>query len=224
MSERAGESWKARESRLEMEAERKAWLAENTVAALYVETGGVYYGLDGVDPWDETRDARLYDGPHPVIAHPPCNKWSPLAYINQRRLPGYKLGDDGGCFKAALDAVNKWGGVLEHPANSVAWRHFQLDKPERGFWRGLFGSYVTEVDQGVYGHRARKRTWIYVIAPQLPPDLDWREAQSSAIVSGFLHHKGTDESRRVRPAEASRTPDAFRDVLIEIARGAVRYE
>jgi len=30
------------------------------VAALYVENGGCYYGLPGVDPWNETRDARLY--------------------------------------------------------------------------------------------------------------------------------------------------------------------
>ena len=42
------------------------------VAALYVEKGGVYYGLPGVDPWDEERDARLYDGPWRVVAHPPC--------------------------------------------------------------------------------------------------------------------------------------------------------
>src|SRR5690242_17269022 len=29
-----------------------------TVAALYVEKGGVYYGIEDVDPWDEERDAR----------------------------------------------------------------------------------------------------------------------------------------------------------------------
>lgn len=131
------------------------------VAALYVETNGVYFGLAGVDPWDEARDARLYVGPHPVVAHPPCNKWSPLAYINQQRIPGYRFGDDGGCFEAALRAVRGYGGVLEHPANSGAWRHFGLDKPIRGAWmqRSLnVGSYVTEIDQGTYGHRARKRT------------------------------------------------------------------
>ncbi|MGZ2449608.1 hypothetical protein ACVIRO_002362 [Rhizobium ruizarguesonis] len=33
------------------------------IAALYVETGGGYFGLEGVDPWDETRDARKYAGP-----------------------------------------------------------------------------------------------------------------------------------------------------------------
>jgi len=41
------------------------------IAALYVQTGGSYYGLSDVDPWGEARDARLYAGPHPVVAHPP---------------------------------------------------------------------------------------------------------------------------------------------------------
>jgi len=194
------------------------------IAALYVEKNGVYYGLPDVDPWDEERDARLYAGPWPVVAHPPCPKWSPLAYINRRRLPGYEIGDDGGCFEAALDAVNTYGGVLEHPAYSLAWKHYELEKPQRGLWRGLFGSYTTEVDQGAYGHRARKRTWLYVVAPHVPPQLDWREASSTVIVSGFLHGSGADESRRVRPKEASRTPLAFRDLLLAIARESIRAE
>ncbi len=195
-----------------------------TVAALYVDPDGVYSGLEGVEVWDEARDARLYAGPWPVVAHPPCNKWSPLAYINQRRIPGYRLGDDGGCFAAALEAVRRYGGVLEHPAQSVAWRHFGLDRPERGIWRGWFGSYVTEVDQGAYGHRARKRTWLYVVAPNVPAPLDWTVAERDAIVSGFTHQpKGAHvavEHRRVRPKEANATPPAFRDVLLEMARQA----
>ena len=36
------------------------------IAALFVETGGCYFGLPDVDPWDEARDARLYAGPHPA--------------------------------------------------------------------------------------------------------------------------------------------------------------
>ena len=42
------------------------------IAALFVHKGGAYFGLPDVDPWDEARDARLYPGPHPVVAHPPC--------------------------------------------------------------------------------------------------------------------------------------------------------
>jgi hypothetical protein len=195
----------------------------NRVAALYVERNGVYWNLPGVDPWDEERDARLYAGPYPVVAHPPCNKWSPLAYINQRRIPGYRLGDDGGCFAAALGKVRLWGGILEHPAESLAWSHYKLTRPRRGCWSmpDEYGARVTEVDQGAYGHRARKRTWLYAAVDD-PQPLDWREAEANAIVSGFTHQQKGEhvacEHRRVRPAEASRTPIAFRDVLLDMAR------
>src|SRR5437868_3442084 len=134
------------------------------VAALYVETGGVYYGLPDVDPWDEERDARLYDGPWPVIAHPPCARWSAMAWLNQA-LHGYRIGADGGAFAAALAAVRKYGGVLEHPAYSIAWREFGLPRPGRHGWTSalLDEGWVTEVDQATYGHRARKRTWLYYV-------------------------------------------------------------
>lgn len=190
-----------------------------TVAALFVEKGGVYFGVPDVEPWDEARDARTYAGPWPVVAHPPCNKWSPLAFINRRRLPDYEIGDDGGCFAAALAAVRQFGGVLEHPAQSLAWKAFGLPKPQRGSWQRTLDDdgWVTEVDQGTYGHRARKRTWLYFVGDD-PPALDWTPSTSEVVVSGFLHHAGTNESRRVRPAEASRTPTAFRDVLIRAAQ------
>ena len=45
------------------------------IAALYVEEDGPYSQIDGVDAWGVTRDARQYDGPYPVIAHPPCKRW-----------------------------------------------------------------------------------------------------------------------------------------------------
>lgn len=98
------------------------------IAALYVEKGGVYYGLPDVDPWDEERDARLYDERFPVVAHPPCNRWSTLAAQVETRY-GYKQGEDGGCFEAALRAVQRCGGVIEHPAHSSAWSHFGLPRP-----------------------------------------------------------------------------------------------
>jgi hypothetical protein len=45
------------------------------ISALYVEAGGGYFGLPGVDAWDESRDARQYSGSNPVVAHPPCQRW-----------------------------------------------------------------------------------------------------------------------------------------------------
>lgn len=106
------------------------------IAALYVETNGCYFGLAGVDPWDEARDARTYAGPHPVVAHPPCQRWGKMWFGQPLHISrgGAKkaLGDDGGCFAAALAAVRKFCGILEHPEHSHAWRHFGFNKPSRG--------------------------------------------------------------------------------------------
>lgn len=132
-----------------------------TIAALYVDANGPYSECDDVDLWDESRDARKYDGPWRVIAHPPCSRWCMLASVNQKRW-GARIGDDGGTFAAALASVRKWGGVLEHPAYSLAWPAFGLPRPIRGTWSSSFWDkgWVTEVSQSAYGHPARKRTWL----------------------------------------------------------------
>ena len=104
------------------------------IAALYVAKNGPYFGLNGVDPWDEDRDARTYTGPHPVVAHPPCQRWGKFAAgspLNISRGIVETPGDDGGCFANALRAVRHYGGVIEHPENSRAWETFGLAKPPR---------------------------------------------------------------------------------------------
>jgi hypothetical protein len=107
------------------------------IAALYVEPGGAYYGLPGVDPWDQARDARLYAGPWPVVAHPPCERWGRFWHGSPRNPHQFKLGDDGGCFALALAAVRRFGGVLEHPADSHAFKAFGLNVPPRSGGGGL---------------------------------------------------------------------------------------
>lgn len=99
------------------------------IAALFVETNGAYFNLPDVDPWDERRDARLYAGPHPVVAHPPCSRWCRLAGLVEARW-GHKRGDDGGCFASALESVRRYGGVLEHPAFTDAFVAYGIPPPE----------------------------------------------------------------------------------------------
>src|SRR4051812_28296119 len=133
-----------------------------TIAALYVQTNGCYSGLDGVDVWGIERDARRYNGPHPVVAHPPCERWGRFWHGSTRKPHQYKMGDDGGCFEAALNAVRTYGGVLEHPADSNAWRHFGIAPPMRGCGWMSAGDrgYTCYVEQGHYGHFSRKPTWL----------------------------------------------------------------
>lgn len=149
-----------------------------TVAALYVTRAGAYFGLPDVDPWDEARDARLYDGPHPVVAHPPCQRWGRFWHGSTRKPHQYKLGDDAGCFAAALASVRRWGGVLEHPADSKAWGAFCLSTPPRdgGWIRAdwpLNAGWTCYVEQGFYGHDSRKPTWLYAAGVSDLPELRW---------------------------------------------------
>lgn len=206
------------------------------IAALFVEKDGCYFGLDNVDPWDEARDARSYPGPHPVVAHPPCQRWGKL-WAGQplwiKRTGERKtLGDDGGCFKAALTAVRRWGGVIEHPWGSRAWPHFGLAMPERsGGWimADFLGGWTCCVEQGEYGHYARKPTLLYVHGTDDLPSLRWgyRHAKlDPAVVArmGLERAKrlgevgarggGTDSSPRIG------TPAPFRDLLISMAESA----
>jgi hypothetical protein len=188
------------------------------IAALYVQTNGIYYGLEHVDPWDEHRDARLYAGPHPVVAHPPCSSWCMLAPVNEKRW-GSKIGHDGGCFEAALNAVRTYGGILEHPAYTLAWKAHELHRPVRGHWRRSLwdDGWVTEVSQSAYGHPARKRTWLYYVGANLPPAMDWRDLDGKGVVGAGIHSGQSAGRPRVDGHAASATPIPFRDALIECA-------
>lgn len=189
-----------------------------TVAALFVATRGCYFGLPDVDPWDEERDARLYPGPHPAVAHPPCARWSMLAGLVQARW-GHKKGDDGGCFASALASVRAYGGVLEHPAYSAAWKAHSLPRPAKsgGWVQGACGGYSAHVEQGNYGHRARKATWLYAYGTARP-DLLWGPSQSTVWVSYCNNHSSGKVVERMGKRESLATPPAFRDLLLLLAR------
>ena len=191
------------------------------IAALFVQKNGAYFGLPDVDPWDESRDARKYAGPWPVVAHPPCSRWCRLAGLVEARW-GHKKGDDGGCFESALASVRRWGGVLEHPAYSDAFRAFGLPIPKPGGWqKGIDGGWVAYVEQGRYGHVAKKATWLYAYRCCLPAldSRDLRESASRALVSFCGNHTNVFDKRpRVGKARASATTPEFKQILLEMAR------
>lgn len=201
-----------------------------TVAALYVDPAGVYSGIPGVECWGEVRDARRYAGPHPVIAHPPCQRWGRFWHGSPRKPHQFKMGDDGGCFASALASVQKWGGVLEHPADSHAWDAFGIRKPTRGAgWQAAGFGWTCYVEQGHYGHESRKATWLlaYCMPRAILPELDWtrgpqrldpmmveRHGYEYARRKGLVSMIGGKNKTTIRNA----TPPGFRDVLLAIAR------
>lgn len=203
------------------------------IAALFVQTNGCYFNLPGIDPWDEVRDARKYPGPYPAIAHPPCQRWGKM-YFGQplavsKGAIKKKLGDDDGCFESALEFVRRCGGVIEHPKGSHAWKYFNLPIPNtNGGWTepDEFGGRSCCVEQGRYGHYARKPTWLYAVKinfieldwgvsePRLDPKTIERMGLKRAKRLGEVGARGGGKDSPARIA----TPIAFRDLLINMAR------
>ena len=190
------------------------------IAALYVDPSGPYFSRPGVDPWDVSRDAREYAGPYPVVAHPPCGPWGPLSHFCTKQDPALA--------PIAVEQVRKWGGVLEHPAHSRLWKHCDL-WPPGSLFSDKHGGWSIQVDQVRWGHKARKRTWLYVVGISqnqvgaLPPP-----REPTHLVTRFrLGHNGRiqtacDRLPKVSKMERRLTPPDFAEWLITLARLARR--
>lgn len=194
------------------------------VAALFVQHNGIYYNQPNIEPYGlPLRDAKAYNDDHPVIAHPPCQRWGHFATGSFKHKGKYKVGDDGGCFASAIASVRRCGGVLEHPAGSKAWAANGLKAPPvTGGWieAGDGIGFTCCVFQGHYGHPAAKPTWLYAVNCELP-ELTWGKPtmkpqgiSSSAKIRAKREGAMTVLSKKKREA----TPIPFRDVLIQIAR------
>lgn len=200
------------------------------IAALYVIHDGPYVGLEGVDPWDESRDARTYPGPHPVVAHPPCERWGRYWFGGPSVRVRRKLGDDNGCFAAALGSVRSFGGVLEHPEASKAFHHFGLPIPAwRGGWSepDEFGGRSCCVAQGHYGHLARKMTWLYAVGVDFTIPIKWGISIGGLRLDEGFHSKEeraraikTGVGKRLSARQRKLTPEPFKELLLKLARSA----
>lgn len=206
------------------------------IAALFVDPEGPYVGQPGIDAWTEERDARKYAGPFPVVDHSPCDAWGFGA-----RQAG-KVGQDGGCFASGLEALRRWGGVKEHPAGSEAFKHYGLPIPEatRERSRGWtvadeWGGRSCHIDQGAYGHKAQKPTWLYAILP-FYPKLRWQRTWDRPYrIGGDGFHSSLERARakatgkwkpwpQVPEEERHLTPPELRDALVAMARSCIGWQ
>jgi hypothetical protein len=202
------------------------------INALFVETHGPYFELPWIEPWDKERNAMNCQNGAPAVAHPPCERWGrywsggPSAKIRR------KLGDDGGCFAFALWYIRTFGGVLEHPEASHAFKFYGLPIPAKsGGWTesDRYGGRSCCVEQGHYGHPARKATWLYACKTEFP-ELRWGPCEKRLRMDeGFRSKEAAKEARaradfvpvkRLTEFERLATPPEFRDLLIEIAKTA----
>lgn len=180
------------------------------VAVLFARRDSIYHSIPGCDVFDADRDARTFVGGMPVVAHPPCRAWASLRHC-AKPAPGEK-----DLAWWAVEQVQQWGGVLEHPLLSTFWRAAHL--PEPGDFRGRGWTLI--VDQWWFGHRARKRTRLYIcgIAPSELPTMPIRLGEATHTVGLW---SGRDRAT-CRPSIAKReyeaTPPALAHWLVDLAR------
>ena len=180
-------------------------------SALFVRVDSIYKTM-GLDCWDSNRDALTWSGGSTVIAHPPCRTWSRLAPCATKAIPGEKE-----LAPWAVTQVQKWGGVLEHPAGSRLFAHCNL--PDAGDPPDEHGGIVIEVNQWHWGHRARKMTKLYIVGASSIPAMPVRMGKPTHCVT---QGKGVRVGHpkflpRIPDWEREATPPAFAKFLVEIA-------
>ena len=174
------------------------------IAVLFARGDSVYKTFPDCDVWDEQRDARQWGGGAALVAHPPCAQWGRLrAFSND--IPEVKA-----LAPMAVQHVQRYGGVLEHPAGSLLWGPCGLPLP--GHPPDRFGGWTARIRQCDWGHRAEKLTWLYIVGvhpddlPELPPAGEPTHAISS--------RRNLPETSK---AEREHTPVSFARWLVETA-------
>ena len=184
------------------------------VAVLFARADSHYKTLPSVEVYDMERDARTYDGPWPVVAHPPCRGWGRLQHMASPRA------DERNLARLAVAMVREFGGVLEHPAASTLWPAQRLPEPGE---RDGFGGWTLPITQHAWGHRAEKATRLYIVgcAPRDIPDMPLTLGDAPAVcgTSGRRRDGSRNTNRpEISKAEREHTPPDLALWLVELAR------
>lgn len=183
------------------------------IAVLFARRDSFYKSIPFCDVWDIDRDATKWPGGSPVIAHPPCRAWGKLKHFAKPR-PGEKE-----LALWAVEQVRRYGGVLEHPAGSSLWPVAGLPRPGE---KDEHGGWTLPIDQDWWGHRAEKRTKLYIVgcAPIDVPAIPFRLEEPTHVVSPSRRMRlGMPGYRpQLRKAEREHTPPALAVWLCDLAR------
>lgn len=184
------------------------------VAVLFARVDSNYKTLPGCDVFDIERDARTFAGGMPLVAHPPCRAWGRMRQFAKPREDEKELA------RFAVAQIRRWGGVLEHPAESSLWWDQVLPLPGRA--PDEFGGWTMTFDQFHFGHRAEKSTWLY-IAGCHPDDLPPMPQREGSPTHCIRPTKSYPRLPSVTKAEREHTPPALAEWLVEVARRCTKY-
>ena len=178
------------------------------IAVLFARKDSLYKSMPFVDVWDEERDARLWPGGCPIVAHPPCAQWCRLYKFARKDESQKSLAP------LAVSQVRKWGGVLEHPFKSRLWDELKLPLKNQ---RDEYGGYTIAMPQWWFGHVANKATWFYIVGcpPENLPPVTLRLGTPELCVTTSRGNRGTKEMKK---SERTRTYLPMAEWLVEVAR------
>ena len=172
------------------------------VSVLCAARNSMYHTIPAVVVYDKRRDARIFPGGTPIVAHPPCRSWSAFTKHLAKPEPGEKeLG------LWCCDQLRAWGGILEQPAHSGLFAAAGLPMPGQGERDGVWS---LEVWQAWWGYESKKSTWLAFVGVS-PNDV---------ITPMTLHARGRDKRTQqlMSRNQRSATPLLFATWLIDLAR------
>ncbi len=183
-----------------------------SVAVLFAREDSIYYSFSECDVWDKVRDATNYAGSNPIVAHPPCRGWGRMRAFAKPAIGELDLA------RFAVKEIRRVGGVLEHPEGSQLWKDMNLPSPGS---TDSFGGFTVVVNQFDFGHKARKRTWLYICGCTLGdlPAFQLRLGEPEYVVAksrGIT--SGKDKRPEISKADRERTPVEFAKWLIQVAQ------
>ena len=189
-----------------------------TVAVLFARADSIYKTIPGVDVWDETRDARRWPGGSKVVAHPPCRLWGRLKQFAKAKDPAMEkqLARD------AITHIRRFGGVLEHPAESDLWWDMAMPLPGRP--PDQYGGWTAQIRQCDWGHKAEKLTWLYIVGchpDDLPPLPERREPTHYIKSNRSGYRPSARKLPHVTHDEREHTPPELARWLVELASRCV---
>ena len=183
------------------------------IAVLFARADSVYKTLPDCDVWDAERDARLWPGGNPCIAHPPCRAWGQLRHMAKPRPDEKELA------LWAVKQVQKNSGVLEHPNKSTLWAAAGL--PAAGKF-DAFGGWTLPIFQSWWGHRAEKATLLYIVgcAPADIPEMPMCLGRASHVIASSKKRQRRDHPLfrpEVTRPEREHTPPNLAAWLLDLA-------
>ena len=181
------------------------------VAVLFARADSIYKSMDECDVYDIERDARTWGGGLPVVAHPPCRSWGAFAMFAKPRH------DERALAPWAIDQVRKYGGVLEHPYASKLWPELGLPEPGQV---DEFGGWTLPIHQHWFGHRAEKKTRLYICGCKHYeiPDFPMILGEASHVIGDVGRASNGTKRPEVSKAEREHTPPELAQWLVDLAR------